>query len=207
MPNVQHLRETIGSYLGVTLTPEVAARIEAAALWAPDESHEPTKFGRLERGEFSIQAERLSDILDELHPLHELHWLETEKHRHGIPLKPDYDFMLAAERAGNLIQFTVRRGTDLVGNLRMYVGISRHTLTLFGEEDTLFIHPSARMGFAGLALALMRFAESSLLSIGVQEIRADSKLVNGADVLMRRLGYTPVALKFVKVFKEHGSVQ
>ena len=88
----------------------------------------------------------------------------------------------------------------LVGNLRMYVGTSRHTGTKFATEDTLYLAPKVRGGFA--ALALMRFAEKSLLSIGVREIRADSKLINNADVLMRRLGYEPVALQFVKVFKE-----
>lgn len=72
-------------------------------------------------------------------------------------------------------------------------------------KTLLYLAPEVRGGFA--AVTLMRFAEGALLSIGVREIRADSKLVNRADVLMRRLGYEPVALKFVKVFKEHDSVQ
>jgi hypothetical protein len=48
----------------------------------------------------------------------------------------------------------------------------------------------------------MRFAETDLRSIGVREIDADSKLVNNADTLMRRLKYQPVAIRFSKIFKE-----
>jgi hypothetical protein len=51
-------------------------------------------------------------------------------------------------------------------------------------------------------MALMRFAEQSLLALGIREIRVNSKLVNRADVLMRRLGYEPVALEFVKIFRD-----
>lgn len=202
-----YLRNTIASFLGCELTPEVAAQIEVAATHGPENGHDPAKFGSITIGEFVIQAERLRDILDELHPLHAQHWLETEKHRHGLPLNPDYDYMMRKERAGELIQFTVRRNGMLVGNLRMYVGVSRHTGTLFAEEDTLYIAPDAREGFPTIALKLLRFAQSSLVAIGVREIRADSKLVNNADVLMRRMGYDPVALKFVKVFPEHDDVQ
>lgn len=200
MLHLSALRQAIGCRLGQVLTADVAAAIEVAAHEAPDRSIDPAQFGSTSRAGLAIQAERMRDILGELHPLHQAHWIETEKHRHGLALAPDYGAMLDDERAGRLIQFTVRDAGELVGNLRMYVGTSRHTGTKFATEDTLYLAPKVRGGFA--ALALMRFAEQSLLSIGVREIRADSKLINNADVLMRRLGYEPVALQFVKVFKE-----
>lgn len=202
MQELSHLRQAIGRRLGSVLTPEVAAAIEADALQRHDLSYAPEQFGIITKGGLVYQAERLRDVLAELEPLHQAHWLETEKHRHGLPLAPDYEAMLADEMAGRLIQFTVRTEAqrELVGNLRVYVGTSRHSGTKFGQEDTLYLAPHVRGGFA--ALTLMRFAEQALLSIGVREIRADSKLVNNADVLMRRLGYQPVALQFVKIFKE-----
>jgi len=157
------------------------------------------------KGGLLFRAERMRDVLAELHPLHQAHWLETEKHRHGLPLAPDYDAMLADERAGRLVQFTARdERHELVGNLRMYLGVSRHSGTKFATEDTLYLAPKARGGFT--ALALMRFAERALLSIGVREIRADSKLVNNAGALMRRMGYEPVATQYVKIFKESSHV-
>lgn len=199
------LRQAIGKHLGQVLTPEVAAAIESDARKAPDLSIDPVQFGVLFKGGLLFRAERMRDIVDELHPLHQAHWLETEKHRHGLPLAPDYAAMLADEQAGRLIQFTVRTEShELVGNLRMYVGVSRHTGTKFAHEDTLYLAPRVRGGFA--AVHLMRFAEASLIAAGVREIRADSKLVNNAGVLMRRLGYEPVATQFIKIFKEQPHV-
>jgi len=193
------LRQAIGAHLGQVLTPDVAAGILAEALAAPDLSIDPLQFGMLFKGGLLFRAERMRDVLAELHPLHQAHWLETEKHRHGLPLAPDYDAMLADERAGRLVQFTARdERHELVGNLRMYLGVSRHSGTKFATEDTLYLAPKARGGFT--ALALMRFAERALLSIGVREIRADSKLVNNAGALMRRMGYEPVATQYVKIF-------
>ena len=198
------LRQAIGAHLGQVLTPDVAAGIMADAMATPDLSIDPAKFGSAEHVGLTICAERMRDVLDELHPLHQAHWLETDKHRHGLPLAPAYDLMLADERAGRLLQFTARDGAELVGNLRMYLGVSRHSGTKFATEDTLYLAPKARGGFT--ALALMRFAERALLSIGVREIRADSKLVNNAGALMRRMGYEPVATQYVKIFKESSHV-
>jgi hypothetical protein len=116
-------------------------------------------------------------------------------------MNPDYDGFFARERAGNLIQFTMRTESgELVGNLRMFIATSMHTQTRYASEDTLFIQPQHRGGFG--VMALMRFAEQSLVALGVREIRVNSKLVNKADVLMRRMGYDPVALEFVKIFRD-----
>lgn len=197
MEKLSQLRIAIATHLGKMLSPEVAASIEVMALSRPDLSHDPLKFGSVERHCMVFQAERLRDILEEIKPLHEEHWLETEKHRHGLPLKPDYEEMLRRELAGELFQFTVRKGGKLVGNLRVYVRASMHTGTTFAEEDTLYLSPEVRGGLA--ALTLIRFMEDSLRSIGVREFRANSKLINKADVLMRRMKYEPVALQFVKI--------
>lgn len=201
MPNTPQLRKTIGSYLGQVLTPEMAAAIEVSAYHTEDAGYQPSQFGSVRHGEFTIQVERMSDILPGLHLLHAEHWLETEGHRHGLTMEPNYNAMMADERAGRMVQFTVRNARgELVGNLRMYVSVSRHTQTLMAREDTLYLIPQVRGGF--MAVALMRFVENAMRSIGVREIECDSKLVNNADVLMRRLKYTAVALKFSKVFGE-----
>ncbi|WAC72065.1 GNAT family N-acetyltransferase [Roseateles sp. SL47] len=154
----------------------------------------------MEHGAYTIRAESFRQILPELRVLHAEHWAETEKHRHKLPMDPDYDVMAARERAGRLLQCTVRDASgSLVGHVRMYLAESIHTRTIYAEEDTLFIRPGHRGGL--LVMRLMRFAEAALRELGAREIRADSKLLNKADVLMRRLGYTPVALKFHKHFE------
>lgn len=200
MPNTSQLRKTIGSYLGQVLTPEIAAAIEVAAYHTEDAGIDLSQFDVLDYAGYTIRAEKFSDIQDEIHALHLLHWQETEKYRHGLTMNPNYAEFFRRERSGQLIQFTLRDGDALVGNLRMFVATSIHTQTRYASEDTLFIKPEHRGGFA--AVALMRFAEACLLSIGIREIRASSKLVNNAGVLMRRLGYEPFATEFVKFFKE-----
>ena len=189
----------------MVLTPEMAVQIELSAFDCLDSSFHPALFGSVEHEGFTIAVERMRDILPELHILHQAHWRETEAYRHGLRMNPDYEAMLADEKGGRLIQFTVRRHSSLVGNLRMYVLMSRHTQTLKAVEDTLYLAPQARGGM--LAVKLMRFAEDSLRSIGVREIEVNSKLVNKADVLMRRLKYPAVATQFTKVFPENSHVQ
>lgn len=194
------IRQALVEHLGQVLTPDVAMALEMAAVAPADRAIDPTAFGRHQHGEYTIAAEHFDSVLPELHALHEVHWLETEAHRHGLALRPDYAGMSALARNGRCIQFTVRHAEQLVGNLRVYLGTSLHTQTTYASEDTLFISPEHRGGF--LVFALIRFAENALRALGVAEFRVNSKLVNNADVLMRRLRYQPVALQFVKFFKE-----
>lgn len=204
LSGVHPLRSAMAHFLGSQLTPDVAAAIEAAALGL----REPIDIAQMvpmQCGEYIIQATRLRPVLAELHELHKMHWLETEKHRHGLPLDPNYGFMLQRDSDGSLLQFVVNHGGNIIGHLRMYVGTSLHSGTKFADEDTLFILPEHRTGMLGIKL--LRYAEQCLLSIGVREIRADSKLTNRADVLMRRMGYQPVATKFTKVFAGEAETQ
>lgn len=186
------------------MTPVVASKLEAAFFAVPDESVDVSKYEPLAYKDCVIRLEKFADVLPELHPLHVLHWGETERHRHGLKMRPDYEQMALRERRGRLVQVTARKAGVLVGHLRMLLCTSVHTQTEYGEEDTLFIAPEHRGGF--LVMQMMRYAEGVLLDLGALEIRANSKLVNRADVLMRRLGYEPVAIQFVKVFKGNDDV-
>lgn len=196
----QLLRMALAHFVGQELTPEAAGRIEDIAMHREDLSQDPARFGLLEHDGYTIRVERFRDIVSELDGLHRLHWVETEKHRHGVPFNPDYKFMARRERDGALVQFTVRHGGELVGNLRVYLGISLHSGTPICtcEEDTLFMRADHRGGW--VVMKLLRFAEDSLKAIGVREFNFDSKVINRADVLMRRMGYTLTAHLFTKTF-------
>lgn len=191
------LRQALGAHLGQVLTPERAALIEQAAFFVPDDSHHPDKFGTQSYRGFVFAVERLADILDEIHPLHEAHFLETEKYRLGFGLDVNYPSYLASERVGSLVQFTLRKDGELVGNIRMFTGTSLHTGTLYATEDTFFILPAHRKGF--LAIRFWQFMEASMAAIGALEIRTDSKLLNHVNRLNEYCGYTAVATKFIKI--------
>lgn len=195
------IRLALGAHLGQVLTPEIAAAIEVAVTTPEDRARDTSAFGVATHGDYLIQAERFSEALDELHTLHVAQWAETEKHRHGLVLNPDYLALIERERDGNLLQFTMRAANgQLVGNLRMFLATSLHTQTRYACEDSLFILPEHRGGFA--VMALLRFAQDAIRSLGIREIRINSKLVNNADVLMRRMKYQPVSLEFVKFFNQ-----
>lgn len=192
------LRQVLADHLGQVLTPELACACELAAGSAGDPI-DPASLGSIEHDGYLIAAEKMADILEELHPMHEMHWAETETYRHGFALNPDYVRYLAMERSGHLIQFTARKDGELVGNLRLFRSISLHTQTVLASEDTIFIRPDHRGSF--LVMAMLRFAERAMFSLGAQEIRYSTKLANRADALLRRMGYEPFAIQMVKFFK------
>lgn len=194
-------REALGSKLGEIITPELAAWLEDNAFERFDLSHDPAKFGKREYRGLTFQVERFRDIEPEIHPLHQQHWSETEAHRHGIAMNPDYEAFKASERAGQLIQFTAREGTgQLVGNIRMYLYTSLHTQTLAAREDTFYIVPAHRQGFT--AIRFWQFMEDCLAAIGVREITTDSKVVNNVGRLNEYLGYKHVANQYHRFLGE-----
>lgn len=203
--DVHAFRHALASYIGRTLTPALCAEIETCVRMAQAHPIPLDQFKPCFFGEFVISVERFADVLDELKPIHARHWEETERHRHGLALDPAYDWMLAKDRAGEMLQFTVRRAGTLVGQLRMFVERAAHSDNKIATEDTLFIVPECRGGT--LALRLLRYAEDSLVAIGVREILASSKALNRADVLMRRRGFTLIGYDFHKMVGEatHGS--
>jgi hypothetical protein len=195
------LRLALARNLGKELTPEIAAQIELSSVDWEDRSHNPLKFGQRVYKGLTFQVERFASIVDEMHVLHEQHFAETEVHRLGFGLDPDYDYMKDMERRGQMLQFTARdEDGKLVGNIRMYVSKSLHTGTLYASEDTFYVLPEYRKGFA--ALRFWQFMEDGVRAIGVREIRTDSKVVNKVHKLNEYCGYTHVANKYVKVFTE-----
>jgi hypothetical protein len=187
-------------HLGQVITPEVAAAIEAEVMFEPDCTIDPRQFAPMHYNGYTIQVEHFHEVLPELVPLHEAHWLETERHRHGIALKPRYDNLQRRFRAGKALQFTIRKDGILVGHLREWLFNSDHTDTPVAEEDTLFIVPEHRGGF--LPIKLIAYGEQCVLQLyPAFEARTNSKLVNRADVLMKRAKYTPFAIQHVKFLR------
>lgn len=189
----------LAKYAGQELTREVAMSIVADLF--PDLSHDPSKFGQKQCGSLTFQAERLADILDEIHALHEAHWAETEGHRNHRLLDMDYPALLDEERAGTMVQFTARQGTRLVGNFRLYLRRSRHDGAPFAKEDTWFLVPEVRAGRN--ALRFLDFAGDALRSIGYHEFYADNKhTAPAAGRLLLHRGFRPVATEYVLADKD-----
>jgi hypothetical protein len=206
MTDVHRFRMAMAKHLGKVVTPEMAAAIEAEAFATPDRSIDPARFAPAQCGSLTFRLERLRGIIDEMEVLHQAHWLETERHRHGLQLRMDYDALLAEERAGTLVQFTARAGEKLVGNFRLYLRVSRHTQTPFAIEDTLFLLAEHRAGRN--ALRFLDYAGTVLRELGYHEFRASTKNTNpAAGRLLEHRGFKAVATEYVLIDQESDHVQ
>ncbi|WP_107693072.1 GNAT family N-acetyltransferase [Nitrosospira sp. Nsp2] len=188
--------------MGVPLTWDLAADIYVAAgrietLVNPSNIeqirpviYEDTVFAR----------ERMEDIVHEMKLLHQAHWNETEAHRHGLALNPDYDMFYRYERAGRYVLFTLRNDGRLQGNCALYLDKSTHTQTLIATEDTLYLLPEARK--RGAARQFVEYCENALKSLGVKEINVSVKTVNKAGRFFRMLGYRHVENGLSKILED-----
>lgn len=133
--------------------------------------------------------ESVSDVMSEIEPLLRAHYEEVSFYK-DIPLQPDFDRYVQAEKSGALRVFTARVNTDLVGYAVYFVQPNLHySSSLQAQQDILYIHPSHRKGGAGIWL--IRHADEQLAAEGVQvviqHVKARADLNFGP--LLERLGY------------------
>lgn len=181
---------------GQILTPELILGLMQGAAYVPERYIDLDQFGQREFGAFTFQVERMEKVASELHPLHEAHWQETEKHRHGLALDYAYGALALADRQGRFLQFTVRRSGELVGYSGMNIHVSTHTKTLVATEDSLFLRPDCRGGRT--IFKFIDFIDESLTLLGVKEVRLSTKMVNSTDKLLMKCGFKPFATQLVK---------
>lgn len=187
--------------VGLTLTPDLAAnicvvasRMERLVQTSNLEQIKPEHYKS-----FVFSLERIEDITEEIRPLHEAHWNETEEHRHGLPFRPDYAAFIHYERAGRYILLTLRSEGRLLGNCAMYLDRSTHTQTVIATEDTLYLLPEARRGM--VAKRFVRYVENVMKLLGAREINITVKTVNKAGRFFRLLGYRHVENGLTKILE------
>lgn len=202
----QLLIDILRANIGQPMTPDLAADIMVAA----DQIPTLIPFNVFEKikpeshGDLTFSYERLEDIIDEMKPLHQAHWAETEKHRHGIAFNPDYETFFRYERAGRCVIFTLREDSRLLGNFSLYLDKSMHTKTLLATEDTLFLLPEARKG--RVAMRFIAYAENALKVIGVREINVSVKTINRAGRFFRMIGYKHTEDGLSKFLGDEGEI-
>lgn len=152
------------------------------------------------RSDCVFALEYIEDIKDEIKPLHLAHWKETEKHRHDLPFRPDYETFIRYERAGRYVLFTLRIDGRLLGNCAMYLDLSAHTQTLIATEDTLYLLPEARKGRR--AMRFVCYIEECLKQLGVKEVSVTVKTVNKAERFFRMNGYRHVENGLTKILED-----
>ena len=188
--------------MGLQLTWDLAADIYAAAgrIETLVNSSDIEQVKPLLYEDMVFARERMEDIASEMKLLHQAHWNETEAHRHGLALNPDYEIFIRYERAGRYVLFTLRNDGRLQGNCALYLDKSTHTQTLIATEDTLYLLPEARKRRA--ARQFIKYCENALKSLGVKEINVSVKTVNKAGRFFRMLGYRHVENGLSKILED-----
>jgi Acetyltransferase (GNAT) family len=152
-------------------------------------------------GDYTYSAESLETILQEIIPIHQEHWNETEGYRDAVPFSPNYEEGFQRERSGTFILLTVRdKDQRLIGNCMVHLSKSTHTKKWVAEEDTIFILKEHRKGRLGIKF--IKYVERVLQGMSVTEIRMTANPINRVSDLFGRMGYEHVANKFTKVLGE-----
>lgn len=143
----------------------------------------------------TFAIEKVRDVIDELMPLWEAHWKETEMYRNGQGFNMDVERYIKYNDVNYYTLYTARDGKKLVGNFGVYLSKSMHTKQIIATEDTLFLLPKYRKGFT--SIRFIRFVEADLVSKGAVEmsITVKSKAVGK---LCEFVGYKPVAYQYSK---------
>lgn len=146
-------------------------------------------------------VEKLVEIKDDLLPLHEEHWKETEvNYLKETRPEPDYERLGYLTEAGQFVLFTVRVNRKVVGYVQFYVFRDLHAQNMYqAREDAFFVTKEHRG--SGLAPRLLSFAEKCLRNLGCNYIGMTSKHpVGGPDIgkFLEKRGYKPVAMYYAK---------
>ena len=197
--NTPALADALWRNQGQTLTPELIFGILQAATFKPDNAVANAQFEKREYKGFVFAVERIRDVVDEIRPLHQAHWEESESFRHGLPLKPNYGTWLADEQEGRFVLFTIRQDGALKGYCQVYLTVSNHTGTNICNEDALYLHPDARKGFTCSQFA--KYAEWVVRQLGVREVRLSVKVTNDVWKLWERIGYQRTGHELVKILE------
>lgn len=152
----------------------------------------------------TFAIEKVRDVINELMPLWQAHWKETEMYREGQGFNPDVEkYIKYNDIPDYYILYTARDGKKLIGNFGAYLSTSMHTQKLEGTEDTLFLLPEYRKGLN--SVHFVRFVENDLVARGALELSITVKSER-VRKFCEFLGYKLVAYQYSKEVEEHSNV-
>lgn len=144
---------------------------------------------------YTYAVENGAENFVELQPLYRQHYNEMRARlaKEGIDIAPFHmrlDMYLSYWRAGNLVNYTCRKGGEVVGYANMYVTNDMHNGEPIAQEDALYMLPEHRNG-AGRRLA--KFVIEDLKERGMKRLNVSAVTDVRADQLWKRMGFKPTA--------------
>ena len=209
---MKHLASILWRNQGQVLTPELILGLLQGVAMAQEAPVPPAEnyidlsgFGQEEYKGFVFGAERFVDAVRELTPLHVDQWAEVDERLAVLPFRPNYDAYADLDRAGRIVQFTIRKDGELVGYCMVNVFESLHTRTMSAVEDSFYMAPAHRGGFT--MIRFVKYMVRCLESIGIHEIRVTSKVSNKSYLLMERAGFKQCAIQLVMMTEKANEIQ
>lgn len=116
-----------------------------------------------------------NSALPEMRPLFERHWKEIATYK-DIPLDPNYDWYMEAERAGLLVTYIARSEGELVGYAIFIIQPSHIHYRGHGwaMNDIIWVSPDHRGG--GIGSGLMDFVEADLAGRNIHVVHMRTKV-------------------------------
>lgn len=146
-----------------------------------------------------IAHECLANVKQDIQPLLEKHWLETEPNQETILLNPDWEQYALLDSAGILHIFTARDNGNLVGYLVMMLSKSiHHKDHLFATTDVIYVKPEYRKTHTGADL--IKFSESHCKENGASLMTLNMKVEFPFDRLMTTMGFNLLERVYHKCF-------
>lgn len=145
----------------------------------------------------TYQIEDLNDMLEELKPLLEEHYLEIAMYKDQIKLNPDYDTYAKLQEQGVLKIFTARDSDKLVGYSIYFLKTNLHYSDhLYAINDIVYVDKEYRGRV--LAFDMLAFAEDQLADQGVSVITMHMKTFAAFETLMECLSYDRAEIIYTK---------
>jgi GNAT superfamily N-acetyltransferase len=150
---------------------------------------------------FLIQSVSIRPSIEDIRPLHEAHYAETEtKYKHH-KVGVNYEHMSKCDENGTMKCFGARLvdTEQLIAYLFVYITKSAHDSSLGAVEDAYYIMPEYRG--SGLARRLLQFSEKRLKELGVDYFYMSSKAPVGGPNLgmfLETEGFKATAVMYSK---------
>ena len=150
---------------------------------------------------FLIQRVPIWASKEDIRPLHEAHYAETETRYKSHKVGVNYEHMGKCDDAGTMRCFGARLvdSQQLIAYLFVYISPSAHDSSLCAVEDAYYIMPEYRG--SGLARRLLQYSEKRLKELGVDYFFMSSKApVGGPNIgmFLETEGFKPTAIMYSK---------
>lgn len=142
----------------------------------------------METAQLDIRVESVTDNLDAIGDLLELHWEESAKNKGLMVLNPDKERYKAIDKTGKLLGIYAYVGSELAGYSVNFVDNHLHYKDLIVcSNDVLFLDPAYRA--TPLGLRLMRKTEQFAKQRGARLMLWHAKENSPLDLILQRMKF------------------